>query len=83
MNIIRMGEAAHAGGFKVLREHGYPHYLLLITKTPVLFEYEGNGGKRPQVARFSFVPAEAQLYGARGCLFRLLGAHPKQFAALV
>ena len=47
MNIIRMGEAAHAGGFKVLREHGYPHYLLLITKTPALFEYEGEWRKAP------------------------------------
>lgn len=41
MNILRLGEAAHDETFRVLRENGYPHYLLLLVQTPALFEIGG------------------------------------------
>ena len=41
MEIVRMGETAHAPDFCVLREHGHPVYLLLLTETPARFEVDG------------------------------------------
>ena len=37
MNVLRIGETSHGADFRVLREKGYPHYLLLLVETPALF----------------------------------------------
>ena len=40
IEITRMGETTHDENFCVLREKGHPVYLLLLVKTPALFETE-------------------------------------------
>ena len=75
MNIIRMGDAAHSGGFQVLREHGYPHYLLLITKTPALFEYEGEWREAPAGCAVLFRPGQRHSYKALGESYSDFWAH--------
>lgn len=75
MNIIRMGEASHAGDFQVLREHGYPHYLLLITKTPALFEYEGEWREAPAGCALLFRPGQRHSYTALGEIYSDFWAH--------
>lgn len=83
MNIIRMGEAVHAGDFQVLREHGYPHYLLLITKTPALFEYEGEWREAPAGCALLFCPGQRHSYKALGETYSDFWAHIQSSSPLL
>ena len=83
MNIIRMGEAVHAGDFQVLREHGYPHYLLLITKTPALFEYEGEWREAPAGCALLFRPGQRHSYKALGETYSDFWAHIQSSSPLL
>ena len=64
MEILRLGEASHDGAFRVLRERGYPHYLLLLTQTPSLFEWEGEWREVPAHAAVLFRPGQRHSYRA-------------------
>lgn len=83
MNIIRMGDASHSGDFKVLREHGYPHYLLLITKTPALFEYEGEWREAPAGCALLFRPGQRHSYTALGESYSDFWAHIQSSSPLL
>ncbi len=66
MEILRMGEAVHGQDFRVLRENGYPHYLLLLTKTPALFECGGKWVNVQAGTAFLFRPGQRHSYRAAG-----------------
>ena len=66
MEIVRMGETAHAPDFCVLREHGHPVYLLLLTETPARFEVDGRWQDVPAGTAFLFRPGQRHSYRAAG-----------------
>lgn len=64
MNILRIGETAHGQDFCVLRENGYPYYLLLLVETPALFEVDGEWRPTPAHTAFLFRPGQRHSYRA-------------------
>lgn len=64
MNILRLGEAAHDETFRVLRENGYPHYLLLLVQTPALFEIGGEWVRTEAGTAILFRPGQRHSYRA-------------------
>ena len=83
MNILRMGEAIHGGDFKVLREKGYEHYLLLLVKTPALFELEGEWKRVPAESAFLFRPGQRHSYRASGEEYSDCWAHIESASPLL
>lgn len=66
MKILKLGEASHGSDFRVLREHGYPHFLLLLVKTPAYFETETDWTSVRGDAVVLFRPGQKHSYRARG-----------------
>ena len=66
LDVLRMGEAEHDKDFCVLRENGHPVYLLLLVKTPSLFERDGAWQKIPPDTAVLFRPGQRHSYRADG-----------------
>ena len=66
IEITRMGETTHDENFCVLREKGYPVYLLLLVKTPALFETEDGFSGTPADVAVLFRPGQRHSYRAAG-----------------
>lgn len=85
MNILRLGETTHESDFRVLREKGYPYYLLLLVETPAEFEVDGAWVRTPAHTAFLFRPAQRHSYRALGgqytdCWMHIESARPLLFA---
>ena len=61
-----MGETAHGKDFCVVREHGHPVYLLLLVRTPAVFEADGRKIKNPPDTAVLFRPGQRHCYHAAG-----------------
>ena len=86
MNVLRIGETSHGADFRVLREKGYPHYLLLLAETPALFEVDGEWVRTPAHTAFLFRPGQRHSYRAAGegytdCWMHLASESPLLFEA--
>ena len=86
MNVLRIGETSHGADFCVLREKGYPHYLLLLVETPALFEADGEWISTPAHTAFLFRPGQRHSYRAAGeaytdCWMHLANESPLLFEA--
>ena len=86
MNVLRIGETSHGADFRVLREKGYPHYLLLLVETPALFEVDGEWVRTPAHTAFLFRPGQRHSYRAAGegytdCWMHLASESPLLFEA--
>lgn len=66
IEITRMGETTHDKNFCVLREKGHPVYLLLLVKTPALFETEDGFSGTPADVAVLFRPGQRHSYRAAG-----------------
>lgn len=64
IDVTRMGETTHGGDFRVLREKGHPVYLLLLIKTPALFEENGGFVRTPPDCAVLFKPGQRHSYRA-------------------
>ena len=86
MNVLRIGETSHGADFCVLREKGYPHYLLLLVETPALFEVDGEWISTLAHTAFLFRPGQRHSYRAAGegytdCWMHLASESPLLFEA--
>lgn len=66
LHILRMGETTHDSSFRVLREKGYPFYLLLLIKTPSCIEVNGTWKQLPSNTALLFHPGQRHSYRAAG-----------------
>lgn len=66
MEILRIGETTHGKDFCVLREQGYPFYMLLLVETPALLETDGEWTEIPAGCAVLFRPGQRQSYRAAG-----------------
>ena len=75
MEIVRLGESVHGSDFRVLRENGYPVYLLLLVETPALFEVDGEWVRVEADTAFLFRPGQRHSYRAQGGEYADCWAH--------
>ena len=84
MEILKMGEATHGSDFQIMRRNGYPVYLLLLVKTPALFETEDGWKQTPADTAILFRPGQRHSYRAAGesytdCWMHIQSASPLLF----
>lgn len=84
MEILKMGEATHGSDFQIMRRNGYPVYLLLLVKTPALFETEDGWKQTPADTAILFRPGQRHSYRAAGesytdCWMHIQSASPLPF----
>ena len=66
MNVLRMGETTHEDTFHALRPNGHDCYLLLLVKSPSLFETEEGWQKVAPGTAVFYLPGQRHHYRADG-----------------